>query len=126
MYCETAAKFLAFQEMKPFSELLKKLREDAHLTQQELAVAADMSVSMVSKAEAGKHHPEVGTMKKLAAALSVDVQRLIDEAKKQKWPGGLTATMKRGGGAVDSPTPQKRQPQPSLESHAVRGRGKAK
>lgn len=57
---------------------LKGLRLRRRLTQQKLAEAAGLSVAQVSRIEQGIHTPRFSTLDKLADALRVDVDDLID------------------------------------------------
>ena len=58
------------------SQKLKQLREDRGLTQVELAKAADLPQSHISRLEAGRHSPSMKTLNKLASALGIDVGML--------------------------------------------------
>jgi transcriptional regulator with XRE-family HTH domain len=71
------------------AENLRLARERAGLTQQQLAVAAGLSVSIVSQIEQGKTpDPRVSTVTSLARALGVGIQDLVsrEEAAKSKKP----------------------------------------
>jgi transcriptional regulator with XRE-family HTH domain len=58
---------------------LKELREQAGLSQQELAVKADLSLSLVAKLEQGKKaDPRVSTVLALTGALGVKPGGLLD------------------------------------------------
>lgn len=69
--------------MKPgkiLSTRIKELREQAGLSQQELANRADLSVSQVAKLEQGaKADPRASTLLALAFALDVKPGRLLDD-----------------------------------------------
>jgi transcriptional regulator with XRE-family HTH domain len=71
---------------------LKQLREAAGMSQQELAVAAGLSVSIVSQIERGsRSDPRVSTVLALAKALGVGVEQLAvseAEAKPARKPRG--------------------------------------
>jgi transcriptional regulator with XRE-family HTH domain len=67
-----------------FGRRLKQLRESAGLTQEELARAADLSVSFVSKLEQRDLDPAWSTVQSLAAALSVSCEAFNEDAGKQK------------------------------------------
>src|SRR5262245_50053196 len=65
---------------KAISQRIKGLREAAGLSQQELAVKADLSVSQVAKLEQGsKADPRVSTMLALARALGVLPGVIVDD-----------------------------------------------
>jgi transcriptional regulator with XRE-family HTH domain len=70
---------LARGRVRGFSpEHLRKLREARTLTQQELATAAQVSVSSVQNWEAGTHCPDLTAANKLAVALSIAIRELIE------------------------------------------------
>jgi DNA-binding XRE family transcriptional regulator len=56
---------------------IRKLREAKGVTQDELASAAGMMRSNISRIEAAKHRPTLETMEKIAKALKVSVADLI-------------------------------------------------
>lgn len=57
---------------------LKAFREAANLSQQELAVAAGLSISIVSHLEQGrKTDPRISTLLALARVLAVPLQELL-------------------------------------------------
>ena len=51
---------------------LRRLREERHLTQEQLAVAAEVSTSTVYHIEAGKVRPRPAIVRRLARVLEVD------------------------------------------------------
>jgi DNA-binding Xre family transcriptional regulator len=57
---------------------LKGLRLRRRLTQQKLAELAGLSVTQVSRIEQGVHTPRFSTLEKLADALGIDADDLID------------------------------------------------
>ena len=64
---------------KAISERIKTLREASGLSQQEVAVLADLSMSLVAKLEQGKKaDPRTSTLLALAAALKVQPGELIN------------------------------------------------
>lgn len=69
---------------------LKKLREQAELSQQDLAQKAGVSLSILTNIEQGiTADPRVGTLIALAEALSVDMNRLtagVPARRKAKRP----------------------------------------
>jgi transcriptional regulator with XRE-family HTH domain len=86
----TLGKAMAGRRMK---DNLKELRERAKLTQQDLAIAAGLSVSAVTQIEQGINtEPRLTTIKKLARALGVTSDELIgmdsDAASKRRKKGG--------------------------------------
>ena len=63
----------------PIKDKLKELRERANLTQQDLAVAAGLSVSAVSQIEQGTNlDPRMNTLKALARVLGVSLDELAE------------------------------------------------
>jgi transcriptional regulator with XRE-family HTH domain len=66
------------RELAPFGGRLKKLREEAGLTQRELAERAEVSLSIVFQIEQGaKKDPRISTLVALAEALGVSVDELV-------------------------------------------------
>jgi len=51
---------------------LRQLREQHHLTQEQLAVSAEVSTSTVYHIEAGKVRPRTAIVRRLARVLAVD------------------------------------------------------
>jgi transcriptional regulator with XRE-family HTH domain len=65
---------------KAIAARLKTLREGAGLSQQDVAVKADLSLSLVAKMEQGKKaDPRASTLLALAGALGVPPGRLLDD-----------------------------------------------
>lgn len=59
---------------------LRQLRQDAGLTQLDLAVAAGMQPQTVNRLEAGKNpHPRVSTAAALAQVLGVTIEDLLTD-----------------------------------------------
>lgn len=68
------------EKKESFALRLKRLRESAKLSQQELAERSGLSVSLVAQSEQGlRSDPKMSTLLKLAHALGVGVNRLIAE-----------------------------------------------
>jgi len=85
---------------KAISQRIKGLREAAGLSQQELAVKADLSVSQVAKLEQGsKADPRVSTMLSLARALGVLPGAIVDDL----FPPRSTPEAEAEGEAVAEP-----------------------
>lgn len=59
---------------------IRHLRLRRRLTQQKLAEATGLSLTQVSRIEHGVHRPRFSTVEKLAGALGVDPDELIDYA----------------------------------------------
>lgn len=62
-----------------FGERLRAVRHERGLTQIELAADANMSVRHISDYERGNHDPRLATVRRLAAALSVDTAELVKD-----------------------------------------------
>ena len=58
---------------------LKDIRAKKELTQQEVANAANVDVTMISKIELGERQPSVKVAKKIAAVLGFDWTRFYDD-----------------------------------------------
>lgn len=63
---------------KRLSERLRKVRLNKNLTQQEVAERAGLHLTYVGHLEAGKYHPTVFVVWKLAKALGVSIDTLTD------------------------------------------------
>ena len=61
------------RDPKYIAEMLRKLREILHFTQENLADAANLSTRTIEKAESGRHRPDEQTLLSIARALGVDV-----------------------------------------------------
>lgn len=57
---------------------IKKIREDNHISQRELARRIEMSSQMISKIERGETSPSLETLNKIAVALGVALNKLIE------------------------------------------------
>ena len=57
---------------------VRDLRKKRGLTQERLAEVAGMDVKYLGGIERGKENPTVGTLEKLAGALSVKVRQILD------------------------------------------------
>lgn len=58
--------------------VLRSLRMEKHISQQELAQAADLSLGQVNRIESGSiKRPQFRTLRKLAQALDVEVDDLL-------------------------------------------------
>ena len=64
-----------------FGRALRRRRTDASLTQEQLALEADLGRVFVSWLETGKKQPTFQTMLKLAAALGCKTADLVAEAE---------------------------------------------
>ena len=71
-----------------FGRVLRSVRREVGLTQEQLALAADIDRTFVSLIERGERQPTVRVLFKLAAALHVSAARLIQMTEDQV---GLTA-----------------------------------
>jgi transcriptional regulator with XRE-family HTH domain len=71
-----------------FGRVLRTVRREVGLTQEQLALAADIDRTFVSLIERGERQPTVRVLFKLAAALHVSAVRLIQMTEDQV---GLTA-----------------------------------
>jgi transcriptional regulator with XRE-family HTH domain len=96
---------VAERTLPPLSARLKELRQAAGMSQQALAVAAGLSVSMVSQLEQGnRSDPRISTIKALADALGVTLEEMTAgggtpglNARKSLGPGaGVRCQGQRG------------------------------
>jgi len=97
---------------KALAERIRTLREAAGLSQQEVAVKADLSLSLVAKLEQGKKaDPRASTLLALAGALAVTPGELLNN---------LPVTPKEEP-VGDEPAPEK-----SKKKHKKKDKKKAK
>ena len=66
-----------------FAEKLKRLREEAGLSQAALAEKTGMNLSTIAKIEQGLREPGWATVQKLARALGVSCEVFMDEPPPQ-------------------------------------------
>ena len=72
------------EEIPAIAKRVRSLRVAAGLSQQELAVRAGLSVSLVGQIEQGKKlDPRVSTVQALVAALDVDFTTLVGHARRK-------------------------------------------
>ena len=66
-----------------FSNNVRSLRRDRHLTQEQLAELSDLSISYIKQIESGKEYKNVSltTMLNISKALNVSVEHLFKERK---------------------------------------------
>ncbi|MHB8618713.1 MAG: helix-turn-helix domain-containing protein [Chloroflexota bacterium] len=70
---------LASRSTVPVKTPLWALRNAKVLSQRELADRSGVSQTTIVKIESGERHPHPGTLRKLAAALGVDVEKLVPQ-----------------------------------------------
>jgi transcriptional regulator with XRE-family HTH domain len=106
---------------KAISLRLKSLREAAGLSQQEVAMRADLSLSLVAKLEQGKKaDPRASTLLALAEALAVRPGALLEDLFPPAAPA-IAEPDKAGAGAepgASLPAPE--------ENGKTKGKGKGK
>jgi transcriptional regulator with XRE-family HTH domain len=66
----------------PFGEALRRVRLAAGLTQEQLALEADVQRNFISLIETGQNQPTISTIAKLARALGMKASALVAEAEK--------------------------------------------
>jgi transcriptional regulator with XRE-family HTH domain len=73
-----------------FGKQLQQLRTSRGLTQEQLAVAAGLSRTFVTRLELGQHDPSLSTLVRLAKVLRVSVTELLGESMsaRQWWQVG--------------------------------------
>jgi transcriptional regulator with XRE-family HTH domain len=87
-------------------ERIKRHRERAGLTQQQLATKAGISLSNLSQIEQGqKEDPRISTVQAIAAALGMGLDALVSDSGERAAPAGQpsaerTSAPSRGKGAT--------------------------
>ena len=63
---------------KKLGKRIKTMREDKGISQQELASLCDFEKSNMSRIEAGRTNPTIGTLLKISNALNISITVLVD------------------------------------------------
>lgn len=63
------------------SQILLRLRDEAHLSQNQMATKSGVSQSQISRLEAGTHSPSLDSLIRLAETLEVPLSRILEEAE---------------------------------------------
>jgi transcriptional regulator with XRE-family HTH domain len=63
---------------KKLGKRIKTMREEKGISQQELASLCDFEKSNMSRIEAGRTNPTIGTLLKISYALNINVTVLVD------------------------------------------------
>ena len=66
-----------------FGMVLRQLRKEAGMTQEELGFEADLRRTYVSTLELGQQQPTLTTILKLAKALKVSAQQFVGQVEKE-------------------------------------------
>jgi transcriptional regulator with XRE-family HTH domain len=64
-------------EKKTTAQRVREIRKEKGLYQHEVAARAKLSVQTVRNVEAGRHEPELPTLRKIAGALGVPLSDLL-------------------------------------------------
>ena len=67
---------------KSFGTVLKQLREEEGLTQDELAHAADVTRTYISDLERGMYYPTLNVVFKIAEVLKMKASELVERVEK--------------------------------------------
>ena len=63
---------------KAFGRVLRNLRQEAKLTQEQLGLEADLRRTFISLLELGEQQPTITTIFKLASALNIPTSKMIE------------------------------------------------
>ncbi len=74
--------------LNTFAANLRRLRRELDLSQERLALMADLSVTHVAKIERSEREPGIRTVSKLAKALEVSAAELFDGIDGRTESGG--------------------------------------
>jgi transcriptional regulator with XRE-family HTH domain len=69
------------EPQKGLGKAVRRLREEARISQRDLADRAGVPISEISRIEAGAHDPTWGDMRQVASALGVSMERLSEIAE---------------------------------------------
>lgn len=86
--------------MSEIGKNIKRFRQDANMTQDELAERLNVTRQAISSWECDKTQPDIDTLKKIADILQVSVESLIYGKKSSTQVITNTKTVKTGGSAV--------------------------
>jgi len=64
--------------LKQFGEHLRKLRKEKHLSQEQLADNAGLTLSQIGRIERGTRNPSIYTIKMISEGLKVEVKELLN------------------------------------------------
>lgn len=83
-----------------FGNQTKRIRIEKNLTQEELAIRANIERSQLSKIECGLVDPQITTAQRIADALDVNISKLLETSRYDthpfvKWAGGKTQLLDR-------------------------------
>ena len=77
-------------------EIIRTIRKEQGLSQIELAQKAGIAVNSVRLYESGKREPKIGSLRRIAQALGVDVYALADfDTASQLLEGSMNAKLER-------------------------------
>ena len=77
-------------------EIIRTIRKEQGLSQIELAQKAGIAVNSVRLYESGKREPKIGSLRRIAQALGVDVYSLADfDTASQLLEGSMNAKLER-------------------------------
>ena len=77
---------------------VKRIREAAGMSQQQLASAAGLSLSLLAQMEQGKNeNPRLDTIRSLAQALEVGVAVLVENAAQKASPATVAKPKRKRG-----------------------------
>ncbi len=77
-------------------EIIRTIRKEQGLSQIELAQKAGIAVNSVRLYESGKREPKIGSLRRIAQALGVDVYSLADfDTATQLLEGSMNAKLER-------------------------------
>jgi transcriptional regulator with XRE-family HTH domain len=74
---------------------LKRLREEAHLTQEQVGLRCEMHLSAVARLEGGHRSPNLRTIVRLADALEVPPAALLEDLAKPAPPSARSPRVRR-------------------------------
>ena len=77
--CTMAKKKTQVERIDTIGEAVRKLREQKRMSQKEVAAAIEVDPTQYNRIELGKSMPTLKTIAKIAAALNVSIDKLINE-----------------------------------------------
>lgn len=104
------------------SQMLKRLRLRANLTQRDVADATGLAVSYISRLENHKVVPTITTLGRIASALDVSIEALFQKAKPKEHKHGKECPVTISGSCIMSQLSGSRAPRKAEDEQFTKRR----
>jgi DNA-binding XRE family transcriptional regulator len=68
-----------------FGKVLRSLREEKNLSQEQLALLSELDRTYISLLERGKRRPTINTLFALSEPLNIKPSKIIEKVEQQRW-----------------------------------------